>query len=200
VIKKKPQTLVEILGTPVALAIGKALDETYKEFPGIRPPPKVVWQDAYDSVGEAIDIFLNGRVVGADIVMYDKTPMIKVDIRHKGKLYRINKVNPLQHLISRCWNNGSPLTVRVIHHLLPMMPQDRMAMQMANIENASAAALLDPKKTDPIRERLAVKRAIDKEKLLSQIREVFKGHDDLISEEEILQLWRETMCAEVMDS
>lgn len=193
---KKAKTLAEILGSPVVLAVEQAVRETKNSFPG---KPVVGRDPDCDGVEAAVDIFLNGVIKEAHIIMFDKTPMLRVEIRHGGKTHRIDKGNPFHHLIAQAIN-GSPLTEHYVKKLLPLLPQDQVAMKMADIENAAAAALQDPKKTGPIHKRLAARRAADKEKLLARIREVFKGHDDLVSEDEVLMLWRETMCAEVMDS
>jgi hypothetical protein len=193
---KKPQTLVEILGSPLSTAIEKAVQELYNSYPGTTVTGR--HQDC-DAIEEAVDLLLHGRVVDADIVMYDRTPMVKVNIRHQGKTYRVNKAIPFRHMLAMKMN-GNPLSDGLAAKILPLLPADEVAIQMANIENASAAALQDEKKLGPIRERFNAKRAADKERLLARIREVFKGHDDLVSEAEILQLWRETMVAEVMES
>jgi hypothetical protein len=148
---------------------------------------------AEEELREAAEVFLYGRIVEAKIVMYDRTPIVRVVIRHNGKLHTVDKTSPLASL-SRSVPEAAILA------LLPLLPQDQVALQMADIENAAAAALQDPKKLEPIHQRLAAKRAADKERMLARLREVFRGHDDLVSEDEILQLWRETMCAEVMES
>jgi hypothetical protein len=193
---KKARTLAEILGSPTVLAIEKAVEQAHA---ALGYPLQGVRHTDCDLIEGAVDIFLNGVVKEVHIVMFDKTPMLRVEIRHGGKTHKINKGDPLHHLIAQALN-GNPLTEHYVKKLLPLLPQDLVAMKMADIENAAAAALQDPKKTGPIHERMAARRAADKEKLLARIREVFKGHDDLVSEAEILQLWRETMVAEVMES
>ncbi|MGH9917381.1 MAG: hypothetical protein ACRD6W_00700 [Nitrososphaerales archaeon] len=193
---KKGKTLVQVLASPVVLAVEKAVRDVYNSYPG----QKIVGRHhTCDAVELAVDIFLNGKVVDADIVMYEKTPMVKVDIRHRGKTRRINKAEPLRHLLAVVGASG-PLNEALAKALLPLLPQDQVAMQVASIENAAAAALADPAKRDPIIERLRLKRAADKERLMLRIREVFKDHDKLLTEEEVLQLWREGLVAEVMDS
>ena len=149
---------------------------------------------AKEELRAATEIFLYGRVVEAKIVMYDRTPIVRVVIRHNGKLHTVDKTSPIASL-SRSVPEAAILA------LMPLLPQDQVAMQMANIENAAAAALQDPKKLEPIHQRLAAKRTADKERMMARLREVFRGHDDLVSEDEILQLWRETtICEEVMES
>jgi len=157
-----------------------------------------------EGVRLAAETFLYGTVIEAKIVMYDKTPIVRMVVRYAGKVYTIDKGDPLKSLFAhmqRLEKLTSPSDrVDIARVLLPLLPQDVVAMKMADIENKASEALLDPEKTGPIHKRLAARRAADKEKLLARIREVFKGHDDLVSEDEVLMLWRETMCAEVMDS
>jgi hypothetical protein len=152
-----------------------------------------------DALEEAVDIFLHGKVGDANIVMYDRTPMVKVNIRHRGKTYKINKSIAFRHIIAHALG-GSPLSEVLSEKILPLLPQDEVAMQLASIENSSAAALQDEKKLAPIRARFNAKRAADKERLMARIRDVFKDHDDLLSEDEVLQMWRETFAREVMES
>jgi hypothetical protein len=194
--KPPPQTLIAILGSPLSLAIEQAVREVYNGHPG---PTIIGRHKDCDAIEEAVDLFLHGRVVDADIVMYDRTPMIKVNIRHHGKTYRVNKATPLRHMLATKMN-GNPMSEALAAKILPLLPQDHVASQMANIENAAAATMLDEKKLAPIRERFNAKRAADKERLMTRIREVFKDHDDLVSEDEVLQAWRETFAAEVMES
>ena len=157
-----------------------------------------------EGVRDAAETFLYGNVLEAKIVMYDKTPIVRMVIRHAGRVYTVDKGEPLKSLLAhmqRLEKLTSPSDrLDIAKALLPLLPQDMVAMKMADIENKASEALLDPKKTGPIHKRLAARRAADKEKLRARIREVFKGHDDLVSEDEVLMLWRETMCAEVMDS
>jgi len=158
-------------------------------------------------VRKAIEVFLFGRVADATIVMFDRTPMVRIILRHGGKAYKVDKSNPLLSLVDRFINAEIPSSAipatwsdELVEHLLPILPQDLQADVMARIATAAAVAVQDPKKIGPIRARLNTRRAVDKERLMARIREVFHDHDDLVSEDEILQLWRETMCREVMDS
>jgi hypothetical protein len=195
--KKRPQkTLVAILGSPLSKAVEDAVRVLYNSYPGV--PVTGRHQDC-DPIEEAVDFFLHAKVQDADIVMYDRTPMVKVNMRYQGKSHKINKANPFSHILG-IFTGGSPLTEAIAKTVLPILPQDQVAMQLADIENMAAAALQDEKKLAPIRERLNAKRTADKERLLARIREVFKDHDDLLSEDEILQLWRETFAREIMES
>ena len=204
---KRPKTLVQVLASPIVKAVESVANDVFKCTGRYY---------ACDAIENMVDVFLNGRIAGANIVMYDRTPMVRVILRYRGKAYRLDKTHPLEGLLSTIRTTQSTNRLPVppngyavaytsqwtefADKLLPLLPQDLVAMKLADIENAAAAALQDPKKTGPIHGRLAAKRAADKEKLLARIREVFKGHDDLVSKEEILQMWDETFVAEVMDS
>ncbi len=154
------------------------------------------------NVLRSADVLLNGRVREAHISLFDRTPVIRVTISYDGAKVVLNKSNPLQQLLARfaIVGNMSPTFEKFCEEIFKVLPQEELAMQMADIENVSAQALQDPKKLEPIRERINKRRVADKERLTAKVREVFRGHDNLISEEEILAMWRETMCAEVMDS
>jgi hypothetical protein len=187
---KQQKTLVTILASPLSQAIERVVQEVM-QCTG-RP-------QECDALEEAVDIFLHGKVGDANIVMYDRTPMVKVNIRHRGKTYKIHKSIAFRHIIAHALG-GNPLSEVFAEKILPLLPQDEVAMQLASIENSSAAALQDEKKLAPIRARFNTKRAADKERLMARIRDVFKDHDDLLSEDEVLQMWRETFAREVMES
>jgi hypothetical protein len=191
--RRKPQTLAETLGSLTSQAVEKVLQEVLQ----CTGRPSVA-----DRVDELVDVFLHGRVPRANIVMYDRTPMVRVVIRHKGKDYRVDKGRPLVSLLMPlCKELTAVHPIKdVADKILAILPEDEVALQVANIENASAEALQDEKKLAPIRERLNSRRIADKERLVARIREVFKDHDNLLTEDEVIQLWREGLVREIMDA
>lgn len=177
-------------------------------------PNPLTWawlSDIKPPVQKAVEIMMLGRVSDAQIVMFDRTPMVRVILRHQGKTYKVDKSNPLLSLIERKIAGsrvsglphnvvGSAWSKELSEQILSFLPQNRVAAVMADIANAAAKASQDPKKLAPIRARLNAKRMADKERLKARIREVFHDHDDLLSEDDVIQIWRETMCREIMDS
>ena len=81
---------------------------------------------------------------------------------------------------------------------MPLLPKTQLAMQMADIENAASKIMPDPEKTNPIRERINKMRLADKERLTARIRRCFIENNDLLTEEDILTLWREITICEVV--
>jgi len=78
--------------------------------------------------------------------------------------------------------------------ILKMLPKNLVAEQMARIAAAADVALSDPKKVEPIRERLRKLRAADKESYRRKIIDLFSRNHDMLKDEEIEQLWRESKC------
>lgn len=149
---------------------------------------------------ECVELFLYGKVHDARVVLFDRTPMVRVSLRYGKKSRSVDKMNPLRNLIDTFPASTLVDPTRLQDEILPLLPQELVAMQMADIENASAAVLLDPKKTAKVRTRLQTIYAADKERLLATIRRALSGHNGMITETEVIQLWRECLCAEVQDS
>ena len=155
----------------------------------------------------AAEAFLYGKVCNARIVVYGQTPMVRLTIKHKDEtccgtgMWTIGQTDPFTSMINS-FNliTGTHWPTDIAKEVLPLLPPDQVAMQMADIVNASAAVLLDPKKTAKARERMRILRAGDKERLMAAIRRAFADHDNMISESEIIQMWRETLVCEVQDS
>ena len=149
----------------------------------------------------ATEALLYGKVKNARIVVYDRTPMVRLSIKYDKTMWTISQTNPLVGMIDTLHIiKGGSWPTAIAKEILPLLPLDQMAIQMSDIMNASAAVLLDPKKTGKVRDHMKKIRATDKERLMATIRRVFSGHDNMISEDEVIQMWRETLVSGVHDS
>jgi len=139
--------------------------------------------------------FLYGKVGTGRIVLYERTPVVRVSLLYGKKKWTLVKTNPLLSMInshsSVCFMDSGDDLAKLI---LKMLPKNLVAEQMARIAAAADVALSDPKKVEPIRERLRKLRAADKESYRRKIRDLFSRNHDMLKDEEIEQLWRESKC------
>jgi hypothetical protein len=150
---------------------------------------------------ECVEQFLYGKVHDARVVLYGRTPMTRVSIRYGNKSRSTQDPNPLGNLIGTFpMITGTSFPISLQNAILPLLPQDLVAMKMADIKNAIAQVLLNPKKTAKVKAQIIMHQIADKERLIAQIRRAFSDGRSVLTEADVVQLWRECLVGDVMDS
>lgn len=171
----------------------------YDEIVGLQP-----------RIAEVLAFVAACRVTGASLsLVAGHAPMVRVRLRASGRTRTVNPSSWLADVLnaaglplgqaSRSVKAGFP--ERVAAKLRKLLPNERIECLDADIQAARTEALADRKKVGEVQERLAKKRETERQRQLKIVSHAFKNvPHDLLSEEEVLQLWRENQIRHVLET
>jgi len=151
---------------------------------------------------KGMEFYLNCRVAKSRLVLRPgRVPAVAISLKY-GKKSVTTDSNPLLDVVVAFTHRGSykVRTHEVLKAISPMLDPVREAMFQADIANARVKAMADRSRHAVIQGRIDAARAADRERYMAEVRSLFSRHDNLVTEDDVLQIWRETFVAKVMES
>lgn len=152
------------------------------------------------------EFYFAARVSGAKVVLPDgKTPQARIVLKAGKKARTVPQEGALESLLwSECGiGNGPGQDIRgLAARLEALWEPDRRMERQAAVTAAVSKALANDRKMDPVRDRIRRKREQERQGLLRNIKGALQsGYDlDLITEDDLLQLYREELVSKVLKS
>ena len=206
-------------GIPTSLEVAaeNAIRERFKTLtmPGLTPPKlldpehaQLSAEQGFEWTFHVLSVIMHCKVASADFVLIDKTPMQRVLLRvpkRGSRKAQTIRVSPDSLVLDLMWKRNhndvfGSFLVEMAQVVASVIPAERMAILRADMANACAAAALDPKKLAPIQARIDQARVADRERFTAQIRNLIRKNDGLLSEKDIVKIWRECIVEEIMES
>lgn len=168
--------------------------------------------DLLPRIQSAVEFLGRCRVAGASLsLVAGEVPMVRVRLRDAK---RTRTVGPSTWLADALCAFGWPQSPamsntglrkgfpeRLAAKMRKVMSQIRIAELEADVQSATAAALADEHQVGGIRDRLAKKRELERLRQLKVLADTFHGvSSDLVSEEDVVRLWRERQVRDVLES
>jgi len=171
------------------------------------PPPRTI-VDMITGYGvpilAAAEALASARIGRGSLSLVDMQPMPRVLLTIGKVKVKANPYALLREvLLIRQKGGGGAYPDRSVMEAVEAMDPvlgPYLAAVRADALNSVQKALADERVTSPIRERLDKKRALMRSKAVETTKHHFAGIRGLLTEDEVVALWREGLVGEVMDS
>jgi hypothetical protein len=157
-----------------------------------------------DRILGAAEVLAAGTVCGASLRLDGVQPIPRVDVRvtvaGKARKVRTGPGNMLHDVFETVHGLAPDRSMREAMDAVEPALRALLAGVRADAANAVQKALADDRITRPIRERLEKKRALARQNALDATRHHFRNYREILTEDDVMQLWREGLVGEVMES
>ncbi len=151
------------------------------------------------------------RVTGASLsLIAGNIPMVRVRFKSANSSKTVNPSTWMPDIIAsfgipRAWPKFDPIRSgfpeRLSERLKEVITKERIVFLEADVQNARANALVDEHQVRRIRCMVEKRRELERQRQIKTIAQTFKNLPvDLLSEDDIVKLWRETTVSNILES
>lgn len=166
--------------------------------------------DLLPRLQSAVEFLARCRVAGASLsLIAGEVPMVRVRLRDAKRTRTVGPSSWLPDALAAFGLPSGPAMTsvragfpdRLAAKLRKVMPQDRLAELDAGVLAAKAQALADEAQVAGMKGKLARKKELERQRQLKLVAQTFRAVPaDLLTEEDVVRLWRENQVRDVLES